>query len=167
MEATKRNSESDGGGADEKKLCSACKMQRPRRCFSKRQWFGEESEGPRRCSDCIQAKRGDPHKLKKLAIQQEKLAMKREEKRKLWSLPDESQMDRRCSGCGKWEGEGDKVAAAVTFIACPFCAQATYPSQRTNFVFVSTTTLVMRLPSEIILTRKYLHVVSTFLIFPF
>ena len=114
---------------DEKKLCTACKLQLPRSCFSKKQWDDEEERKvPRRCSECIRAKRGDPQKLRDLVIRQEKFALQQEEERKLWTQPDTSQMDRRCASCGKWEG--DQVAE-VTFITCPFCAR-TYPSQQTK-----------------------------------
>jgi len=136
MGAANRKSESEtarSGDAevmpDAKKLCTACQIQRPRSCFSKKQWDDEEERKvPRRCSECIRAKRGDPQKLRDLVIRQEKFALQQEEERKLWTQPDTSQMDRRCASCGKWEG--DQVAE-VTFITCPFCAR-TYPSQQTK-----------------------------------
>jgi len=130
---TNRKSEASSSGCgipEEKKACSACKRQRPRSCFSKRQWDDEEVLVVPRRVFSSQERRSNQD-VRKLALQQE-------QHRKLWSMPDVSQMERCCSGCGKCEGgEGEVAATAVTFIACPFCTQAKYPSQRTPTMCLS------------------------------
>jgi hypothetical protein len=54
----------DMNDTSSRKQCTACRTDRPRESFSKRQWE-EQGPCPVRCIDCVKAKRGDPKKLRK------------------------------------------------------------------------------------------------------